>query len=228
MSQAFDSARRVFLAGGPVMWPLLAISVLSLALIFERAVFWLRTERPGRDRWLARLTERLRAGDVAGARAIIAPDTSIYASFTSSLLERGGNEHAAVELVEDGRRIFERFAATLSTIITAAPLLGLLGTVTGIINSLQYLGARAQQGGAQAADPTAVATGLAEALITTAFGLIIAIATVFPYTWFRACADRCLGRLESLIAAVMAGQENARPKRPAASVRAGAEPAPVP
>lgn len=227
MSQAFESARKFFLAGGPVMWPLLGLSILSLALIFERAVFWFRTERPGRGRWLARLTDRLRAGDASGARAIIAPDTSLYASFASSLLERGGNEHAAVELVEESRRVFERFAATLSTIITAAPLLGLLGTVTGIINSLQFLGARAANGGAQAADPTAVATGLAEALITTAFGLIIAIATVFPYTWFRACADRCLGRLESMIAAVMAGQENARQRRPSV-VRAGAEPAPVP
>ena len=81
---------------------------------------------------------------------------------------------------------------------TAAPMLGILGTVLGIIKSFGLLGASVDAGAA--ADPTAVATGIAQALYTTAFGLTIALLTLFPYAIFRACADRAFTRLETFTA----------------------------
>ena len=82
---------------------------------------------------------------------------------------------------------------TLSTIITVAPMLGILGTVLGIISSFQLL----SDPGA-ATDPRSVSQGIAEALITTAVGLVIAILTLFPYNALRTQVDRSLSALESL------------------------------
>ncbi|MEM7622209.1 MAG: MotA/TolQ/ExbB proton channel family protein, partial [Planctomycetota bacterium] len=84
------------------------------------------------------------------------------------------------------------------TIITAAPMLGILGTVTGIIRSFSLLG-----GEAAVTDPAAIAAGIGEALFTTAFGLTVALITLFPHAAFRSQADRCLARFEVLASTVI-------------------------
>jgi biopolymer transport protein ExbB len=89
---------------------------------------------------------------------------------------------------------------TLSTIITAAPLLGILGTVIGIIRSFNLLGVEDVM-----TDPRAVSVGIAQALITTALGLVVALVTLFPYMIFRAQSERAVGRLESVIASAQLG-----------------------
>ncbi|MCA9305257.1 MAG: MotA/TolQ/ExbB proton channel family protein [Phycisphaerales bacterium] len=185
----------LFEKGGPVMWPLLVMSVISVALTLERGVFWVRTHRPGRRKWLFSLAEALRTGDRASAKAIAADDSSLYADAADLILARKVGPASAVELAETFRPVFDRFSLTLSTVITAAPLLGILGTVTGIIRSFQLLG-----GSAQVTDINAVAGGIAEALITTAAGLVVALITLFPYMVFRAQSDRCLGNIELLVA----------------------------
>ena len=85
----------------------------------------------------------------------------------------------AVEAVELQRPKFDRFMVSLSTIITAAPLLGILGTVIGIIVSFDMLGTAGIE------DPRAVTSGIAQALLTTAAGLGIAILSVFPFNYFN-------------------------------------------
>ena len=185
----------LFEKGGPVMWPLLVMSVISVALTLERGVFWLRTHRPGRRKWLFSLADALRTGDRAAAKAIAADDSSLYADAADLILARKVGPASAVEMAETFRPVFDRFSLTLSTVITAAPLLGILGTVTGIIRSFQLLG-----GSAQVTDINAVAGGIAEALITTAAGLVVALITLFPYMVFRAQSDRCLGNIELLVA----------------------------
>ena len=201
-SRAYDPGMSPILTlfdkGGPVMWPLLILSVVSLALTLERAFFWLRTHRPGRRRWLLRLADALRSGDRSAAKAIAAEDASLYADAAELILTRRIGPASAVELGETFRPVFDRFSLTLSTIITAAPLLGILGTVTGIIRSFDLLGTSAQ-----ATDINAVAGGIAEALITTAAGLVVALMTLFPYMIFRAQSDRCLGNIELLVASAM-------------------------
>ncbi|MEM1166255.1 MAG: MotA/TolQ/ExbB proton channel family protein [Planctomycetota bacterium] len=181
----------VFLRGGPVMWPLLFLSLGSIALAVERAIFWTSTHRPGRTRWLAQAAEALRRHQGDHAATLAAGDRSLYGEALSALLTKPSP--TAITLVEIHRPRFERFGNTLATIVTAAPLLGILGTVLGIIRSFELL-----SGGETVSDINAVAGGIAEALITTAFGLIVALVTLFPAMVFRAHADRCLGAIEML------------------------------
>jgi biopolymer transport protein ExbB len=98
--------------------------------------------------------------------------------------------------VERQRPRVERFMPTLSTVITGAPMLGILGTVLGIIASFHLLSESAET-----VTPRAVSGGIAEALLTTAAGLVIALIVLLPYNIFRAQQERTLGRLEALGAA---------------------------
>lgn len=89
----------------------------------------------------------------------------------------------------------------LATIIAAAPLLGILGTVTGIIDSFGLIGSAES-----ITDPAQLAEGISEALYTTAFGLSIALATVFPYAVLRARLQRVLSSLEVIAASAPDGK----------------------
>ncbi len=188
--------------GGYVMVPLLALSVISLSLIIERALFWMVTHWPSRLRRLGKLNNALRQGQSNVAMALAAGDGSVYGRVARRLLGQGASDAVAVEAVELQRPRIERFMVTLSTIITAAPLLGILGTVVGIIQSFRLLGEQTTL-----TDPREVAGGIAAALLTTALGLIVALMTLFPYMIFRSQAGRALGRLESVVAAAQQGVE---------------------
>lgn len=181
--------------GGPIMWPLLGLSLLGMTLMVERGWFWLRTNPPGRGRRLGQLARLLRQGDTAAVRALVENDPSVYGRVVAAMAGEGGGEAVAAEAIEVQRSRIERFMPTLSTIITAAPMLGILGTVTGIIASFNILSDEATT------DPRAVSAGIAEALLTTAAGLVVALLVLFPYNAFRAQIDRTLSRLEALVAA---------------------------
>lgn len=197
---ALSSAFELFVRGGPVMVPLLLLSLVSLTLILERTVFWMRTHSRKSVRKWESLASRLRAGDVEGAAGNAGAISGPYGWFARETLRRLKDDvvfadASARELIEQVRAPLERFSTTLSTIITAAPMLGILGTVVGIIQSFGLLG-----GSRLASDPTLIAGGIAQALYTTAFGLVIALVTLFPYMAFRAQADRAFSRLETFAA----------------------------
>lgn len=190
-------AIEIFTAGGWAMWPLLILSVVAVALAFERLAFWMRTHAAGRAARIADFASALRSADRGTALALAKRDRTIYGQFVRHVAAASGPGDAlAREGVETVRPAIERSAATMSTIITAAPMLGILGTVTGIIDSFQILGDE------RVTDPALVAGGIAEALITTAFGLIVALATLFPYMVSRTHAERAFNRLEVLGSAV--------------------------
>lgn len=211
MQEFLDNIRSIMAIGGWVMYPLLGMSLLSLTLSFERITFWLRMHARRRINRLGRVSARLRRGDLSEAKAMAGVDSSFYGRFTSLMLEDfesgphgTATAAAAQEHAEAIRPAIERFSVILSTIVTAAPMLGILGTVTGIIQSFHLFG-----GQETVTDPASVAGGIAEALYTTAFGLIVALLTLFPYVSFRAQADRAFGRIEALAAAfVEAGAMN--------------------
>ncbi|MDQ7013557.1 MAG: MotA/TolQ/ExbB proton channel family protein [Planctomycetota bacterium] len=203
---------QLFAAGGWVMYPLLAVSLLSVTLCAERFFYWFWQGESRTTRAIGRLSGLARRGEWAALREA-ARTRSVVGKFARLLLDDGGGGHRleagatseggpsgvpdigladVAQAVETIRGEVERFAATLSAIITAAPMLGILGTVTGIIQSFRLLGTQGP-----VSDPSAVASGIAEALLTTALGLIIALVTLFPYSVFRAKADRCLGRLDA-------------------------------
>lgn len=202
--------------GGHVMWPLLAMSVIALTLLLERGWYFARANRAANIDRTRRLTRLLREGDHTAARAAAESGTTIYHALARDLIAPAGplTEARTIELIESHRRQVERFMSTLSTIITAAPMLGILGTVLGIITSFEAISRQAEIATAGMADPRTVGSGIAEALLTTATGLIIAVVTLFPYNALRTQVDRTLNRLETLAAAALEGTTTASKPAP--------------
>lgn len=186
--------------GGYVMVPLLVLSIISVTLIIERCWFWLLVGGRGSMRRVEKLNSLLREGQFEASKKMVKRDTSPYGCVAKALLNEGSSDAVAMEAVEMQRPRIDRFMVALSTIITAAPLLGILGTVLGIIQSFRLLGEQAVL-----TDPSDVAGGIAAALLTTALGLIIALVTLFPYMLFKGWSNRAIGRLEAIIAAAQQG-----------------------
>jgi biopolymer transport protein ExbB len=187
--------------GGYVMIPLFIISVISITLILERCWFWFLVGGRGSLTRLNKLNSSFRKSDDVLARKLVQKDGSPYGEIAKALLDEGASDAVAMGAVEMQRPRIDRFMVALSTIITAAPLLGILGTVIGIIQSFKLLGSQELL-----TDPTDVAGGIAAALLTTAFGLIIALVTLFPYMLFRGWSSRAIGRIEAMIAAAQHGE----------------------
>jgi biopolymer transport protein ExbB len=181
-----------FFKGGPVMYPIVAVLVVSIAVILERIVWWtVQTTRRDSDK-LDKVYAALEQGNVAGAvnlargskdplvRTVWHGLNHVHASVEGALQVASG-----VEIQRAGR-----FMSVMDTTITLAPLLGLLGTVTGIMGSFNFVGA---------ADlaPAKVSGGIAEALIATACGLGIAIFALIFFNFFNARVARLQFELES-------------------------------
>ncbi|MFM1830631.1 MAG: Biopolymer transport protein ExbB [Planctomycetota bacterium] len=222
--QAIEGFLALMEKGGFVMWPLLSLSVLSLALSVERAVFWSRVAGPAARQRVNRLMEDLRRGrrDEVVRMCEGSPQPEMMVALRMAI--DGADDGVAMAAAELQRHRLERFSVVLSTIITASPMVGILGTVIGIIKSFQVLGTQTQL-----ADPRGVSGGIGEALITTASGLAVALITLFPYMAFKGLADRAMGRMESVIAAAQTGLPRRpvldEPPRAAAAVITPAAPA---
>lgn len=175
----------LFAAGGVVMWPLLGFSILAIALIIERCAFWFRVNR--RQPRVVRDAMSLYQHDPATALIKLKQnaDLPIARIFLTALeLEQPTPEEFRLALESEAQAeipTLKRFNTLFETIISLSPLLGLLGTVLGLINSLASLRI-GEIGGGQAAGVTA---GISEALVSTAAGLIVAIFTLFFANAFR-------------------------------------------
>ncbi|MDQ1331961.1 MAG: biopolymer transport protein ExbB [Thermodesulfobacteriota bacterium] len=171
----------IFLKGGPVMYPLLACSIIAMTVVIERAIFWIQSDRFRNQALVDEVLELCRAGNWDMVRIRVAGSKDyIIRILVSGILHREFSMIKAMEsAASDEIRTMRRYMGILDTMITVAPLLGFLGTVTGIIYSFESLGMTVIE------HPETVAIGIAQALITTAAGLIIAILTVFPYNYFN-------------------------------------------
>jgi biopolymer transport protein ExbB len=181
-----------FIKGGPVMYPLLLCSIISLTVIIERAIFWIGVGLRKNHALVDEVLELSRKGDWESIRVKAAHSKNyVIRVLISGILHREYSLSKAMESSaadEIGR--MGRFMGVLDTMITVAPLLGILGTVLGIIESFGMLGSMGLE------NPQAVTGGIAEALITTATGLIIAIATLFPYNYFNSLIDKAARTIE--------------------------------
>jgi len=195
-----ESFRDLFDKGGWVMWVLLVLSIIAVALVIERFWFWAKTNSFTNRRKYMEVATLLRAGKREAARSMVSRDRTVYGRVVALVVDEAQIETAAPAAIEMQRHRLERFMPVLSTIITAAPMLGILGTVTGIISSFDLLSEQAA-----VSDPREISGGIAEALLSTAAGLIVALIVLFPYNVFRAQIDRTLGRLETLAAAAVVG-----------------------
>jgi biopolymer transport protein ExbB len=183
---------RLIESGGPVMYPLIALSFLSVTIIVERVIFWMRTDRSRDKALVGRILKFVEEGDPAAA-AGFGPNSSDFVART--LLNGLRHRFYSLALALETQAMIElkrmkRNIVILDTIITAAPLFGILGTVTGIIGAFNALGFEG------VADPKAVCAGIAEALITTAYGLSVALITIFPYNYFSSRYEDAAEELE--------------------------------
>ena len=168
---------RIFVLGGPIMIPLLLCSIFSLAIGIERLWYLLRS-RIDTDDLLEDIKLSLGQGKVLEAMQIAkkarGPVAAVLAAGIAHY-DQGRDEikeHMSVVGHEEIYKMERRLSA-LDLIVTISPLLGILGTVTGIIESFNIIGA--MEGVTQA---SALSIGIAEALITTATGLIVAVPTM--------------------------------------------------
>jgi biopolymer transport protein ExbB len=184
-----------FLKGGPVMWPILASALVAVAVVGERTFWWLRESRKRDPQKMERLLAALENGDVAAARKISEGSEDAVIRMIRHGLTHIGHVHnsllgalqlaAGVELKRAGR-----FLTVMDTLVTLAPLLGLLGTVTGLMRAFLNIGS-------SELSVTAVTGGIGEALIATACGLGIAIFALIPFNYFSAKVTQLQSDLET-------------------------------
>jgi biopolymer transport protein ExbB len=179
----------VIIKGGPVMAPLLACSIIALTVVIERFLFWRRIGARKPIEELLQLVERHELAKALEASRVA--DSPVARVLSAGLAHRNPSLSKAMEVAAQGEiPLLKKRLTILDTIITLAPLLGLLGTVTGMIGSF---GIMSQTGIGQ---PHAVTGGVAEALIATATGLLIAILTLVPYNYFSNRAEREMEEIE--------------------------------
>jgi biopolymer transport protein ExbB len=171
----------LFVKGGPVMYPLLACSIIAMTVVIERLLFWLREGTRRNQPLVDRVLSLCQKGEWDNVREMVTGSRDfVIRILVTGILHREFSMVKAMEsAAADEMKRMRRFMAVLDTMITVAPLLGIFGTVLGIIASFDLLGT----GGID--HPQAVTAGIAQALITTAAGLAIAILSVFPYNYFN-------------------------------------------
>ncbi|MBW2133640.1 MAG: MotA/TolQ/ExbB proton channel family protein [Deltaproteobacteria bacterium] len=188
----------LFDKGGPIMWPILACSILALAIILERAYFFLRYSNNYKS-FMAQLLAQLQDQNPASALNFCRQRHDPLAVMAQTYLETYQqppelqSEIVKLRGSEEMERV-ERFLRGLATIGYLTPLLGLFGTVTGMIQAFRQLQALGTQ-----ADVTALAGGIWEALLTTAFGLLVALPTLAAYHYFDSLAGRMANHMEFVV-----------------------------
>ena len=185
-----------FVKGGPVMWPILILSIIGLAFVIER-FFALRRAKINVNEFLAKVRKALMVNrSIRDAVKICEQYQGPVPSIMKAGLLKYGQPTKDIENTIEIAVMYElaRLERGLPVIATTAniePLLGFLGTVTGMINSFDAL---AKQG---LSNPAAVAAGISQALITTAAGLIIAIPMQLAYNWYSTRINKFVRDIET-------------------------------
>ena len=174
------------------MYPLLLCSVVALTVITERFLFWMEMRRRQDPRRVQMVLDLAAQGRVPEAMDLgLTSQDPVVRVLVKGLEHWTRSVTGALEMqVQEELRSMRRYLGGLDTTITLAPLLGIYGTITGIIRAFGFLG---QTG---VPDPQLVASGIAEALITTAAGLTIAILAIPPYNFFFSKMEEAAHEIE--------------------------------
>ncbi len=185
----------LFHKGGMLMYPLLLCSFISLTITIERMIFWLREKRKSNATLIEKMLREVEKGNFAGALSMAKDDRDAIGRIIAyGLAHRDISMENSLELAaKDELDKMKRGLFLLDTIITISPLIGILGTVLGIIHSFDFLGVSGAE------DPKAVTSGIAQALITTAAGLSVAIGTLIPYNYFSNRFQQATRKMEKYI-----------------------------
>ncbi|MDH7514735.1 MAG: MotA/TolQ/ExbB proton channel family protein [Bacteroidota bacterium] len=173
----------LFLRGGIIMWFILACSILALAIIVQKFIVLSRARVDG-SKFVLQIRSILQSGDISAALSLCSEANSpLSAILRSGLLKLKHSQQEVREAIEAAAKNeiykLERGLGLLASVSGIAPLLGFLGTVTGMISAFRTV--ELHQG---VVNPTVLAGGIWEALLTTAFGLIVGIPVYFMYNYF--------------------------------------------
>jgi biopolymer transport protein ExbB len=182
----------IFEKGGPIMWPLLVAAVLALTAVIERLMFLAREKMRRDPKALEMFFAAVERGNIDAAIQIGRGTKYFVVRALGQALAHKDTSLTSALLLTQAQELkrFRRGIPILDTVITLAPLLGLLGTVTGMMGSFQLIGG-------DLGSPGAITGGIAEALIATAFGLGIAITSLLPFNFLNARLEDARHELES-------------------------------
>ena len=190
-----------------VNWALVLLSIIGLAITIDRLLLYTRT----RERFThlqAALQDALRRRDLAAARGLVQSDTLVRNVLRAGLEAVGRGERDPKSVEEEmlatlaaERSRYDARVAWLTTIANIAPLVGLLGTIIGVVGAFYGLG---QAGTTQSAGNPQVMSSIAEALASTAFGIFVAVPGVVAYNLLKAHMGVRLREVESLMREVLA------------------------
>jgi len=209
-------------AGGPIIVILVGLSLLSLAIITAKVAQFTWLNLSARS-FVQRASDRVKAGDLAGALSDLERRRNPVAKVMAAAVQGrilGGDEAATREevtrIAQSQLEDMEAGLPYLSLVATISPLLGLLGTVLGMIDAFQQL-----EGAGDRVDPAILSGGIWEALLTTAAGLSVAIPAAAVFTWLQRTVDVTAQRMEDAATRVFTVELFSKPAREAA-------PAPAP
>lgn len=187
----------IFLKGGFIMWLILACSVIGLMVIIDRFIV-LRKAKINIPAFMVRIRGFIKKRDISGAISHCMQENSPVSNIIRKGLKKYKLGHERVEeAIENAGRQevskLEKGLPILATVAGIAPLLGFLGTVTGMITAFMTI--QDLQG---SANPSDLAGGIWEALITTAFGLIVGIPALAFYNYFLSAVKKLVGDMETV------------------------------
>jgi len=189
---------QTFLAGGPVMWPILLCSIFAMAIILEK--FWhVHKIRIDTQQFLSGVLDKMKHHQVKEALEICEKTKSpISHILKAGILKYDRPRPQIKEAIEDASLYeiprLEKNLSMLATIAHISPLLGLLGTVTGMVRCFQTIQAKATS--FHPVSPGDLAGGIWEALLTTVAGLIVAIPTFIAYNYLVSCINSFILEME--------------------------------
>lgn len=184
----------LFKFGGPIMWPILLTSLLAITVIIERLIFIFRENSQRDHAVVEQIMEKVEARDIEGAIEVGRKSKDFVARILVYALTH--REHslsnAFVRAANQELTRYQQGLTILDTVITAALLLGLLGTVTGMMNTFAALGV----GGDIAAAAAKVMAGVGEALIAVMVGLSVTIITLLPFNYLNSRLEEARHEVE--------------------------------
>jgi len=198
-------------SGGPIVWPILGIAVLALILVVERLVY-LKRVHGNTDRLMENMNRMAEQGEWAGCEELVQryegrewPVINVLAAGLASRAEDRETQEAILQeaILREAPRL-ERFLSVLGILGAIAPLLGLLGTVTGMIATFRVITLYGT------GDPRMMSGGISEALVTTELGLAVAIPIMLVHTLLSRRVDHIIGEMEEKAVALTNIMQKAR------------------
>jgi biopolymer transport protein ExbB len=181
-----------FIKGGPIMYPIVIVGLVAVCVVVERVFWWLRLSVRRKPKRLEEIYAALQAGDLPRAISLSTDSTDPVVRMVNHGLNHHHSSMQGALEVSAGHelQLAGKFLGAMDTIVTLGPLLGLLGTVTGIMGSFSSIGSSELA-------VEKVTGGIGEALIATAAGLGIAITTLVPMNYFHSRLTRLQFELEA-------------------------------